>query len=216
MSIESINTDEGIRKLDELDDILRVKIPEIDKLNYRKMLRNGDNASTDSQSVNSLYAEIMNQYPNEAEGKESEIEELINQMYDGQLTVPTGQTSNLSTLSELRGHPNNMSGMSILTEDNSKTPYLVTIHKYNNEGTGLEKDQIMAANLDNLNDIKLKSLTDAAKALPSTNVTNIKIDPLQNGGKRSKRKSSKKKSSKKKSSKRSKKGKRSTKHKRRR
>ena len=73
MSNESIDTDERIKRLDQM---LGVTILKKDKLKYRNMLETGDNASTDSQSVNSLYDEIMKQYP-EAKKKESDIKTLI-------------------------------------------------------------------------------------------------------------------------------------------
>ena len=83
MSNESIDTDERIKRLDQM---LGVTILKKDKLKYRNMLETGDNASTDSQSVNSLYDEIMKQYP-EAKKKESDIKTLIGEWFDAELKM---------------------------------------------------------------------------------------------------------------------------------
>jgi len=105
-------------------------------------------------------------------------------------------------------------------EENANLPvktHLLTIHELDSTKTGLVSDKVAASYLysDDIRnfDIKLQNIDGAKKELEKNWVNELSITniDIQNAGKRSKRKSSKKKSSK-----RSKKGKRSTKHKRRR
>lgn len=103
------------------------------------------------------------------------------------------------------------------TEKVHEKTHLLTIHELDSTKTGLVSDKVAASYLysDDIRnfDIKLQNIDGAKKELEKNWVNELSITniDIQNAGKRSKRKSSKKKSSK-----RSKKGKRSTKHKRRR
>ena len=112
-------------------------------------------------------------------------------------------------------------------EENANLPvktHLLTIHELDSTKTGLVSDIVAASylysdDMPNKFDIKLQNIDDAKQSLEKNVVEALEISNgniSRGGGKRSKRKSSKRKSSKRKSSKRGKKGKRSTKHKRRR
>lgn len=193
MSNESIDTDERIKRLDQM---LGVTILKKDKLKYRNMLETGDNASTDSQSVNSLYDEIMKQYP-EAKKKESDIKTLIGEWFDAELKMDNSTVNTRNGSVPLK---RSVSHLTIPSDDFEEPPYLVTIHEYESDRKSLKKDSIMAANLnkeifDKIK-IELKPINEVAKVLPSTHVESLIIEKPSSGGKRSRRKSAKRKSSK--------------------